>query len=402
MGQQQNIQTYIDNKETKRAEIAIAKALRQAPHDQARQPLLLQRAQVRMLTARPDDALTDLNLAGIDPKARGKSPEHLELLADAHLSRFELSTVGFAERRDVHTARDLYRHLLDAEPDYPNRGWLLYQLGRIALILDQAPAAERHFHSALFSPSPVAALTAYCYERLGFIAYYESRQPKTARVLLDKAIQTYPADAATEWLVQVHLLRSRVLKATDPAEARDAAQAALEIATPQKTALPEALFTMAEILTNSSDHAAEIIDHLQHFFQISKMPLGVDVTWSRAYEMLGDAYYAIARYENAIAAYQNALQFNPYHPWAESLYYRMAQAHYQSHDYRQAIQTLDDYLANETVDYHPVYMLLGNAHFALSQYAQAANAYQKALIHAANTQDTHYIQHYLAQAQEHI
>jgi len=75
--------------------------------------------------------------------------------------------------------------------------------------IDEAAVCFTH---ALLKQSHVPALTAYCYERLGFIAFYESRELRSAVTFLQKAIATYPANDARLWLVQAHTLHSRILR----------------------------------------------------------------------------------------------------------------------------------------------------------------------------------------------
>ncbi len=91
-----------------------------------------------------------------------------------------------------------------------------------------------------------------------------------------------------------------------------------------KAGLADALLTAAETLVLIEGRENDVIAHLQQYIQISKKPLGIDVTWSRIHEMLGDAYYKNEQLQTAVAAYQAALQFNPYTPWEVSLHYRIA------------------------------------------------------------------------------
>src|SRR5690606_15759313 len=146
--------------------------------------------------------------------------------------------------------------------------------------------------------------------------------------------------------------------------------------------------------------------HLQQFLQLSRKPLGVDVTWSRVYEMLGDAYFKTAQYSAAASAYQNALQFNPYHPWELSLLYRIGRCYYQNGDYERSIQTIRQMLDVAARDGQPVsdyrvYEMLGNAYYALSRYDGATEAYEIALSLApANGANLENLQTYYKLAQE--
>jgi tetratricopeptide (TPR) repeat protein len=374
-----DIQELIRQRDSKKAEGAIAKLLRDDLTTEERAAILLLRARTRLLAARPGDAILDWQEAQKLDKAATLSPETQELLADCHLARFETAAVGFAQKADVREANGIYQRLVQTYLDYPNMGWLYYQQGRISLIEGQSYAAESYFHKALFSPSTVTALTAYCYERLGFIAYYESRQPKQALVFLNKAIDTDAASEPRLWLVQVYLLRSRVLRDTSLETAIESAQSAYDLAdTLNKNLSAECLFSLAELLALDRGRHTEIIDCLQQFTQISKNPVGVDVTWSRVNEMLGDAYFATGQYELAIAAYQNALQFNPDHPWEETLHYRIAKAHYQQQQFAETLEVLKRIVSDNQHDYR-VFNLLGNSLYALRFFGQAAQAYHTAI-----------------------
>ncbi|MDQ7034236.1 MAG: tetratricopeptide repeat protein [Anaerolineae bacterium] len=222
------------------------------------------------------------------------------------------------------------------------------------------------------------ALTAYCYERLGFIAYYESRQPEQALIYLNKAIDIYPTSEPRLWLVQVYLLRSRVLRESNLDAAIESARMAYDLAYSQnKTLSAESLFTLSELLSVNNGREIEVVDFIQQFIQVSKAPVGVDVTWSRAYEMLGDSYFAMRQYAEAITSYQNALQYNPDHPWEETIYYRIAKAHYQQQQYNEVVDNLQ-VIIGDSQDYR-VFNLLANAYYGLRQFKQAMYSYQTAI-----------------------
>ncbi|NJO83364.1 MAG: tetratricopeptide repeat protein [Blastochloris sp.] len=245
------------------------------------------------------------------------------------------------------------------------------------------------FQRALLSPGRSPELTAYCYERLGFVAFYEMRDSAGALSFLIKAIDTYPAAAPRLWLVQVHTLRSRVLRETRQYEAAlDAAEAALTVAqaagSEGKIGLADALLTAGETTAEFRGNEHETIAYLTQFLQISRKPLGVDVTWSRVQEMLGDAYSKTGQHQQAVGAYQAALRYNPYHPWEQSLDYRIARNYYQLGDYPKAIAQLDKLIKateadGQTISDYRIFNVLGNALFALGQYPRAMQAYQSAI-----------------------
>jgi tetratricopeptide (TPR) repeat protein len=399
----EQIEALIEARDVRKAEAIIANLLRSEPSQEQYLELLGYRIHVRLIASRVDDALHDLaEIQNANPQ-RSEHPHMLALVADCHLARFEIATVGFAKKEDLQVAKDLYQQIIDRFPAYDNLAWVYYQKGRAALISGEASSAETAFQKALFSPSKVAPLAACCYERLAFIAFYELRQAPQALIYLQKAIDIFPVKAASTWLIQVYLLRSRVLKDIDLNQAIEAAQEALKIASDDgqnRSLIAETTFALAELLATKVGSETEIIRYLQKFTQNSKAPLGVDVTWSRAYEMLGDAYYARKYYEEAVDAYRNVLLFNPYHPWEETVYYRMARAYYQQEYYAEVVRVLEAFLAEgKNVQDYRIYDLLGNAFFAMGQYEYASQAYEVALRLVPAHIDTQKIQSYYALSQ---
>ncbi len=366
----------------KKAEVQVAKLLRNDLSPKERSELLLRRAKIRLMSGRVEDALDDLN--ALDETALSQV-EIQELRADCHLARFELASLGFADRGDLQRAREIYNQLLQSGDEYANQGWAFYQLGRIHLSANEIHAALESFQKALYTPTHIASVTAYCYERIGFIAYYEQRNLPHALSFLNRALDTYPAAENPQWLVQVQLLRSRVLRAMQQyAVALNAAETALQGAPNGTSSWSEALLANSEILSEIGNRDRDIVHYLQQFVQVSKRPLGLDVTWSRVHEMLGNAHFNLGQYEDAINAFQSVLQFNPDHPWELDFYYRIARCHYQLRAYRDAVNTIEHMLIKAAAeqqgldDYRP-YDVMGSAYFALGEYPQAIAAYEQAL-----------------------
>ncbi len=382
-----NVDELLNRRDVKRAEVLIARSLRADLSVQERGRLLIARARVRLLSARVDEALEDLAHARTLLPDDFESPLTLELLGDSHFARFELASVGFADRSDTAQALATYERILAEYPDYDNRGWIYYQRGRVLLTENRIDDSVECFEQALLTPSTVPALTAYSYERLGFVSFYERRNFERALSFLNKAVATYPTSEDRLWLAHVHTLRSRVYREMRNFDAAiDAANTAINVAssTEGKAGLTDALLAAAETLALVEGHEKDVIVRLHQFIQISKKPLGIDVTWSRIHEMLGDAYYKSSQLQNAIAAYQAALQFNPYTPWELSLQYRIARALYQLGDYERAAQAIQKMLQaadadGQAVGDYRVYGILGNSYFAIGSYADAIDAYQTAL-----------------------
>jgi len=405
------IDDLLASREIKKAEVLIAKQLRAEPPSDARAELLYRRARARLIGQHPDDALEDIQTARALLPESADAPEVLELLGDAYFARFELSPVGFAERGDAEHALNLYEQILTNYPDYPNTGWVLYQKGRVLLSAGEAETASNCLQEALLKPSQVNALTALCYERLGFIHLFDHRDPAAALSFLDRAAVTYPPGEPEGWLGQLHLLRSRALREKGrQAEALAAAQQALQImaglGAEMRGGQQDAHLALGEILTSMPGHEAEVAHHLQQFLQLGKKPLGVDVTWSRVNELLGDMLFRLERYDSAIEAYNNALNFNPYHPWQAAVYYQIARCHYRLRAYEKTVATIErmaEALAEdgqEVSDYR-VFHLLGNAYFALEQFPLAVKAYQQAVSLApSDAEDRDRIETYLRFAEE--
>ncbi len=396
-GSLNDITVLLGRRDFKRAEILLARHLRTELSAADRAESLLVRARARLLSGRPDDALEDLRDAVALSPALAESPALLELRGDCHLARFELSAVGFADRADTGQARHDYTQLLTRSPDWPNRGWVSYQQARLCLSENDTAQAIAHLHAALVSPSTLPSLTAYCYERLGFIAFFDAHHLNDALAFLDRAVATYPVDQPRVWLAEVYTLRSRVLReARDYAHALESADLALRTASDcglaGRDALADAALFAAEIASELHGRESDVVSYVQQFTAASRKPLGIDVTWSRAHELIGDAYLRAGLAAEALDAYQAALRFNPYHPWELKLYFQIARCYYQLQDYARAANAVNVLLRSADED-EPVrrdfrvYALLGNSLYALGEFADAANAYRSALLRAPDHAD---------------
>ena len=112
MSDLQQVESLIDKREIKKADVIIARLMRSnlPPNDAA--VLLIFRARTRLLTGRPDDAINDLAEAkGSTSEFASLSAQFLEIWGDAHFARFELASVGFADRADTLRAQESYQKI---------------------------------------------------------------------------------------------------------------------------------------------------------------------------------------------------------------------------------------------------------------------------------------------------
>lgn len=411
MQELQQIEQYVYNRDIKKADVVIARLFKSKLTPNELSKLYLLRARTRLLSGRPEDALDDLTTAEkISPPDKTSEPELIEIQGDAYFARFELASVGFADRADTTRAENAYQKLLSHYPAYTNLGWIYFQQGRIHLTEMKVDEAEELFQRALISPSHLRYLSAYCYERLGFIAYYERRDWVRSLDFLDRALNTYPHDEDNNWLVQVQILRSRVYKMLmNENLAIKAAEAALKIASKsqlEKRSLSEAILNIIELMSGLQGYEREILIYLDQFTQHTKKPPGSDVTWSRIYEMRGNAHFSIGKYDDAISDYRIALQFNPDHPWELFLYQQIARCYYHKRDYMETVNIISRLLKNaqedmQTIKDFRIFDMLGNALFALKRYQEAITAYQLALsIVPPHTEYSQKIQSYYDLARE--
>jgi tetratricopeptide (TPR) repeat protein len=393
-----DIDQMVDRRDLKKAEIQLARHLREELAAAERADALQVRARARLLSGRPDDALLDLRDAlGLSP-ALADSPAFLELRGDCHLARFELASFGFADRADTRQAAQDYAHLLEIAPAWPNRGWTSYQQARICLSENDTDAARGYLQTALLSPGTLPALTAYCYERLSYIAFFDARNLTDALAYIGRAIATYPADHPRVWLSEVYTLRSRILRASrEYSLALESADTALRIASgcgpAGREALADAAQFAAEVASEIPGRERDVINYVQQFSSASRRPVGIDVAWSRAQELLGDAYLRAGLAAEALEAYQAALRHNPLHPEELALYFQIARCYYQLEDYPRAANAIHVILRSADADEpmqrdYRVHALLANALYALGDYANAVNAYRAALLHAPANGDT--------------
>lgn len=384
------IDSALATNDVRKAEVLIAKLLRNDNiSSNLRASVQLRRANARLSSGRPDDALEEIqSVLALRPEL-AELPEVKLLLGDVYFARFIYAEFGFADRSNTDRALGYYDAVLQQQPDYPQRGWIYYQRGRIFLSENKVDAATEDLQKALLAPNKPPYLHAYTYERLGFIALFEQRAPTQAVSYLDQAIKHFPKGNSVAWVAQAHILRSRALRELkDYRKALKAASTALDILDPDaqdyRQTLTETHLAIGEVLALIPGREADAINHLLQFLQNSKRPLGVDVTWSRVYETLGNLSIKLQRYEQAIDAFHASLQFNQYHPWEVNIHYQIARCYYRMRAYERVIDAVGHMQEaaakeNQSITDYRVYYVLANAYFALERYHDAARAYQLAL-----------------------
>lgn len=401
------IDEALNHNDIKKAEVAIARLLRGNHSAQERAALHLRRARARLQGAKPDDALEDLQTGLALHPSLENAPDVKILRGDIHFARFELAPMGFADRSDTDNALQYYTEVAEG---HPQMSWVDYQIGRIYLSQNEVEKADASFQRALTvvaNPSDVHALT---YERLGFIHFFEYRQPQTALEMFQQAVDHYPKNSDLGWLVQLYIrMSSAYLELGEHQKALEAARRALrqiQDGTSHRAALSEAHMAIADVLALMPDSEEEAIEHYIRFLQTSKRPPGIDVTWSQVNQNIGELSFRIGRYQQAINAYEKALEYNPYHPWEVNIRYQIARCHYRLRAYERAAEAIEkmEALAEEEsipiTDWR-VHNLLGNSYFALEEYAKAVEAYRKSIkLAPSNTESVEKMHIYLRFAEE--
>lgn len=384
------IDQALHENDLRKAEVVATRLLRSDDLPaETRCQILIRRATVRLRSDRPDDALEDVQTALALQPSFSRLVEVKALFGDIYFARFMLAEFGFSDRNNTELALQYYNEVIERYSNSEHAGWVYYQRGRLYLTQGQIETATNDFLMALQKENRPRTLYALCYERLGFINLFEVRDPKAAITYFDQAIKAFPTIENRAGLVQIHILRSRALRElgdyTAALEAASAALHSVDVAAPDsRRTLTDAQLAVGEVLALIPGREAEAIEHLLNFLQNSKRPQGVDVTWSRVYETLGDLSLKLERYEQAIEAYQASLSFNLYHPWEVNIHYQIARCYYRMRAYERVITSIEKMQQaaeeeNQMISDYRVFNVKANAHFALEHYEDAAQAYRKAL-----------------------
>jgi len=371
------------------SEYALTRSLRHELELEARISVLIKRTRLRLRLQQLEGAWEDICALHELPIASERLASVLELEADYYLAIFEWASVGFADQAALRRATTIYNSILESADNSQMSGWIHYQLGRCYMLLMDFQLAVQEFHQALVLPGDRShpELTSYCYERLGYITYYEYRNPSEALLYLERSLDTYPNTADTLWQVPVYLLYARVLRELYALEdALRATRLALAIATRigEKSLIAESLLLLSDLLAKTHDNNQEIINVITNYMQFKMRPIGVDLTWGSLNDLLGDAYAHLWQYNNAIEAYQDALYFNPDHLSEAQIQLKIVCCYYQLKQYKQVVESVMHLLnVSKKENYIHIegslYELLGNACFALKQYQAAINAYEKSI-----------------------
>jgi tetratricopeptide (TPR) repeat protein len=395
----------------KHSEILLTRELKTTKDKQSRIQLLIQRTRLRLRLHHVDAAWEDFAAIQL-AQTQADAPTYRQLVlleADCNLARFETASVGFANRQFLNRSIDLYEWLMSSQDSDEALSWIHYQLGRARMFAMDFFSAAQEFKRSLALPGTgdYPELTAYCYERLGYIEYYEYRNPQLALAYLRRALVTYPDATDDRWRVSVYLLCGRILKETHKIEsALDYTKAAFDITlqSDDKALLGEPLLAITEILALTSGNDRYIVDVITRYMHFKRRPPGIDLTWGILNDMLGDAYFNLGQYDNAIEAYRDALFFNPDHLTEANVQFKLGRCYYQLRQYRRVEQCVRRGLSEidrENFGYAESYLyeLLGHACFANGEYDKAITAYEHSIeLNTASTTSRIQLQHYLALA----
>jgi tetratricopeptide (TPR) repeat protein len=268
--------------------------------------------------------------------------------------------------------------------------WVYYQCGRARLSQNEIDDAAGYFRRALEAQNPEPGVRAMAQERLGYMELFEKRDPAAAIEHFRAAQRSASGEEPPGWLVQLNIRMSGAhLERHEYDDALAAARSALRSiqsngTAAHRVALPEAHLATADVMAVMPGFESEAIEHYLRFLQYSKRPPGIDVTWSKVHETIGHLSFRLERYQQAITAFEKALEINPYHPWDMNLRYQIARCYYRTRLYERAVETIRELEAHAASDETPirdwhVYNLLGNAYFALENFRAASEAYQLTL-----------------------
>jgi tetratricopeptide (TPR) repeat protein len=346
--------------------------------------LELQRARYDLLSNNPQGVIQRLD----DNADAKQDPLGLELLADAYMQRFNFAPLGHSKPAEAQVAHRLYQTIMRQFPQYSNIGWIYYQNGCALLYLDQPNDSLTCFRNGLSLPSDRPIVKSYCYERLSYLNFYTLRDFKQASKFIKLAIAVYPKDANEVWLVQAYLLQGRILQTIGEDRAafsavRHAVKTARVNSHVSVQNFNETLLAAGEILAQMNEYQGQAVDYLQQYLDLRPTPTGVDVSWSRANELIGDTSFNLGHFTQATGAYRTALEYNPYHPWQISIYYRIARCYYYQRMFDDVIETINHLFkiaADESSDINDyrIYDILGSAYFACKRYTHAYKAFQRA------------------------
>lgn len=311
------------------------------------------------------------------------------LLASAHFSRYQHAPIGHARRADAEQALKYYHALITRYPKFDNIAWVYYQMGLVLNALNEQDSACACFRNSLNMPSEDSAVKSYAYERLAHYEFYVRRDFKQAYNLLDLALAVYTSQPNKRWLIEAYLFKARIQQVLKQPEGtyqsvEKAIQHALTHFRNDTTELSEILFASAELLTQIENHEKQSAKYMEEYLRIRPKPDGIDVSWSRANEIIANVRFAEGLYEESLNAYRATLEYNPYHPWHLNINYQIALCHYQQGQYQQTIDTIQHLLEtahrdSTIISDYRVYDVLGSAQFALSKFKEASESYRQAL-----------------------
>jgi tetratricopeptide (TPR) repeat protein len=312
------------------------------------------------------------------------------LLGDAYFARYKQAPIGHSQRMDADYALQNYHQCLTQYPDYEDIAWVYYKIGLVLTALNEQESACSYFRQSLNMPSSsTLSVKSFAYEKLAQYEFYIARDFKQAHQLLELAIAVYAPNADRTWFIHALLFKAKIFQVQHRSQ---------EVFHTLETAIKQAkihfqhdaghladiYFSAGEILVQADGYEAQSAQYMQLYLQLRTKPESIDVSWSRANEIIANALFFDGKHEQALKAYLATLQYNPYHPWQMTIHYQIARCHYQEGDYTQTVKTLLQLLDvaqrdNVTITDFRVYDMLGSAYFALGDFKAAAQSYREAL-----------------------
>lgn len=317
------------------------------------------------------------------------NPETRILFGDAYFARYKQAPIGHSQRTDADYALQHYHSCTSDFAEYEDIAWVYYKIGLVLKTLNEQESACSYFRQSLNMPSQSLSVKSFAYEQLAQHEFYIQRDFKQALQLLELAIAVYTPDSDQVWFIHTLLFKAKILQVQQRFEyAFKAVELAIKHAQTHFQSdgnqLADIYFKAGELTSQMEGYDVHSEKYMQSYLQLRPKPEGIDISWSRANEVIANMHFTASHYRQALTAYIATLQYNPYHPWQTTIHYQIARCYYHEGDYPHTISALQQLLDtaerdNITVTDFRVYDMLGSAYFALGDFKAAAHSYREAL-----------------------